>query len=272
VEHAVETGLKTNLTTNGTLINKDTARRLVKAGVNSISISLDAPKAPLHDQLRGTPGAFKATVQAIRWLRRFSQSARRRIKVRINFVVMENNYRKLPEMVRLAAELGAVDLCAMPVDEKGNRKRRLSGHQIETYNREIAPQVLELRGTLGFTTDSDSVYPFGVTPREIKYGKKGLYARGLYESKTCLAPWLHTYVSWSGEVFLCCMTNGRMEPLGNLAQMEVREVFHGSAYHRIRTTFRQGRHLQACHRCDLFLKENRQLHSALAGLAQPVVF
>ena len=42
-----------------TLIDKERARRLIRAGVNSVSVSLDDPDGKLHDQVRGRPGAFR---------------------------------------------------------------------------------------------------------------------------------------------------------------------------------------------------------------------
>src|SRR6185436_9351621 len=118
-----------------------------------------------------------------------------RMKVRVNFVVMRDNYRELPEMVRLAGELGATELLPMPVDEKGRSKRRLSRSRIRDYNRNIAPQVRELREQYGFSTHPRLVYPFGVTDEEIAFSARGLYARGTFLRQTCLAPWLHTFLA-----------------------------------------------------------------------------
>ena len=178
-------------------------------------------------------------------------------------MVMRDNFRKLPGMVRLAGELGAVDLNPMPVDEKGPSRRRLSRRQIELYNREIAPRVHELRRGYGFCLDPIKIYPFGVTPREIRYSKQGLYARGFYESRPCLAPWLHTFVAWNGDVAPCCMTNGRHAALGNVNRAPLRQILRGEGYCQVRTAFTRGAHLPECHRCDLFLGENALLNRAL---------
>jgi MoaA/NifB/PqqE/SkfB family radical SAM enzyme len=259
VESAVGAGMKVNMTTNGTLIDREKARRIGRIGVNSVSISLDGARASVHDAIRGRTDAFRKSVRTIRWLKRSSD----RLKVRVNFVVMRENYQELPEMVRLAGELGATDLVPMPVDEKGPRKKRLSRERIREYNRHVAPRVLELRERYGFSTDSRLVYPFGVTDEEVKLSSKGLYSRGQFERQACLAPWLHTFFAWNGDAYLCCMTNGRMDPLGNVGTSSVREVFEGEGYRKIREQFRAGRHLGSCARCDLFLSENARLHAAL---------
>jgi len=256
-EAAIARGLKVNVTTNGTLIDRAAARRLAASGINRVSISLDGPTARTHDAVRGQAQAFRRSVRTIRRLRAHGLK-----RVRINFVVMRGNYRRLPAMVRLAGTLGAEELLPMPVDEKTPRNR-LSPQQIREYNRAIAPEVLALRQHYGFSTSPALVYPFGVTDAEVKASAAGLYARGRFMRQTCLAPWLHTFFAWNGETYLCCMTNGRMDALGNVGRQSVREIFHGAAYQDVRRRFAAGRHLASCHRCDLFLPENAQLHAAL---------
>jgi MoaA/NifB/PqqE/SkfB family radical SAM enzyme len=259
VEAARTRGLKVNMTTNGTLIDRASARRIVDLGVNSVSISLDAPGATAHDRIRGQRHAFKRSLRTIRRLRAGSE----RLRIRINFVVMRQNFRRLPAMVRLAGELGAEELLPMPVDETGTRKHRLSSRQILEYNRAVAPDVLAARQRYGFSTAPAFVYPFGVTGEEVRLSARGLYARGAFERRACLVPWLHTFFAWNGDAYLCCMTNGRMEPLGNVGRDSVRAVFEGPGYRRVRAEFLAGRHLGSCQRCDLFLRENAFLHAAL---------
>ena len=259
VEAALARALKVNLTTNGTLVDRHRADRLAAAGVNSVSISLDGPSPRTHDEIRGQARAFKRSVRTIRRLK----AADPRLKIRINTVLMRSNFRRLPAMVKLGGELGVTDVLPMPVDEKGPRKNRLSARQILEYNREIAPAVAELRQAYGFSTATPFVYPFGVTDAEVRLSARGFYARGFFERRACLAPWLHAFFAWDGETYLCCMTNGRMASLGNVRRQSVRDVFHGEAYRHVREEFLAGRHLPSCHRCDLFLRENAELHAAL---------
>ena len=259
VEAAVACGLKVNLTTNGTLVDRERARRLAASGVNSVSISLDGPTAATHDRVRRRPAAFKRSIRTIRRLK----AADPDLRVRVNFVVMRSNFRRLPAMVHLAGALGVDELLPMPVDEKGPRKNRLSARQILEYNRELAPEVVALRARYGFSLAPALVYPFGVTDEEVRLSAKGMYARGFFTRRPCLAPWLHAFFAWDGETYLCCMTNGRMASLGNVGRQSVRDVFHGERYQSVRQEFLGGRQLESCHRCDLFLGENSALHAAL---------
>src|SRR5688572_16699474 len=63
--YARERGLRLTLSTNGTLIDGDAARRIKTLGFAYVGISLDGIGAK-HDYFRGRPGAFDKTVQAFR--------------------------------------------------------------------------------------------------------------------------------------------------------------------------------------------------------------
>ena len=70
-------------------------------GVRVASISLDGASAATHDGIRGVPGHFDATLEAIRRLRRHG------ITVQVNTVVMRDTVDELPAIARLVQESGA---------------------------------------------------------------------------------------------------------------------------------------------------------------------
>jgi radical SAM protein with 4Fe4S-binding SPASM domain len=65
IEHAVSTGVRTVISTNGTLIEEDKARQIKQLGVSYVGISLDGI-GPVNDQFRGVTGAFERAVRGIR--------------------------------------------------------------------------------------------------------------------------------------------------------------------------------------------------------------
>lgn len=64
-EYARDVGLRTVLSTNGTLITKDTAEKLKRTGFSYIGISLDGLE-DINDKFREQEGAFKNTIQGMR--------------------------------------------------------------------------------------------------------------------------------------------------------------------------------------------------------------
>jgi radical SAM protein with 4Fe4S-binding SPASM domain len=99
--YATEKGLRVALATNGTMVTKDLARRIVDCGIKRVSISLDGADATTHDTFRGIPGAFDAAVYGLRNLKE------RGMSVQINMTIARHNARQLPRVLDLARGLGA---------------------------------------------------------------------------------------------------------------------------------------------------------------------
>lgn len=65
-EYARSKGLHVVLSTNGTLINRETAQRLHDLQFAYVGISLDSARPAVHDEFRGVQGAFKRTMEGFR--------------------------------------------------------------------------------------------------------------------------------------------------------------------------------------------------------------
>ena len=98
---ATDKGLRVALATNGTMVTREIARRIVDAGVKRVSISLDGADSLTHDTFRGIPGAFDAAVYGLRNLKDLGMS------VQINMTIARHNARQLPKVLELARGLGA---------------------------------------------------------------------------------------------------------------------------------------------------------------------
>jgi MoaA/NifB/PqqE/SkfB family radical SAM enzyme len=209
--------------------------------------------------MRGVPGSFRQTLKALGLVGRYGRSGRP--KLRVNFVMTRHNFREYPELVRLAAEHGAVDVVPMPVDTK-RPKLRLSKRLIAEYNQEIAPRVRLERAAARMPLGDRHVHPFGHTRTEIGLSSAGQYAVGYYRAHPCYAPFLHAFVAWDGSVYPCCMTNGRVPPLGDLKHAGLGEVFRGEKFQALRRAVLRER-LPVCDACDMWIEENRSLGAAL---------
>jgi len=260
---AARRGMKVTLTSNLTLLTKGRAKELMRSKISSISTSLDGSSAKLHEQIRGMPGSFKRTLQAMKYIARERERRGQRTRLRVNFVMMRQNYHCYPELIRVAHDAGATEVHPMPVDAKTDASLRLSKRMIREYNQDIAPRVKAVREELGLATHGSFVYPFGREKLAVVESAKGRYAGGYYDQHLCYAPYLHLFIAWDGNVYLCCMTNGRIDSLGNVASTSVAEIFRGEGFRAIRRQMEQTR-LKACHACDMFLEENRALEQALA--------
>ena len=99
--YGTDKGLRVALATNGTLVTKQVAQKIVDSGVRRVAISLDGADALTHDTFRGIPGAFDAAITGFRNLKDLGMS------VQINTTIARHNAHQLPQVLALAKSIGA---------------------------------------------------------------------------------------------------------------------------------------------------------------------
>ena len=102
VHHAKKLGFSWGITSNGTLITKEVARRLKEAGMATISVSLDGTKE-YHDAFRRSEGSFERTVEGLSNL--MEQGFQ---EVQVTTVVTPGNLAQLDDLFQV--------LCRIDVD------------------------------------------------------------------------------------------------------------------------------------------------------------
>ena len=97
IEHAENHKIRSTISTNGTLIDKDVARRIKKSGVGYVGISLDGIGYK-HDEFRRTKGSFDKALNGIVNCREVNQ------KVGVRFTINSHNYNQLEDIFHLIKE------------------------------------------------------------------------------------------------------------------------------------------------------------------------
>ncbi len=103
--HARKRGLSAALSTNGTLITPDVARRLRDIGIGYAGISLDGATAATHDAFRRVPGSFNRSVQALRHCIDVG------LRCGVRFTVTKRNHDELGRLIALARKIGVHRFC-----------------------------------------------------------------------------------------------------------------------------------------------------------------
>lgn len=102
--HAVKRGMRVTISTNGTLIDRDTASKIKELGVGYVGISLDGI-GESNDRFRGRKGAFDSALEGIRNCRRAGQ------KMGLRFTINRHNYKELDDIFRLIDQEGIPRVC-----------------------------------------------------------------------------------------------------------------------------------------------------------------
>lgn len=99
-QYARDRGIKLVLSTNGTLITPEVAKRLKEVDVVYVGVSLDSISADFHDRFRDMQGSFAAALAGIK------NAIEASLDVGLRFVVTAKNIHEVRECVDFAASLG----------------------------------------------------------------------------------------------------------------------------------------------------------------------
>ncbi len=108
-------GLRTVISTNGTLIDAATAKKLAELGVHYVGISIDG-KEEFHDEFRQVKGCFKAAVAGIENCKKAG------IKTGLRFTITKANAEQVPFVFDIAASTGVRRICFYHLIRMGRAK------------------------------------------------------------------------------------------------------------------------------------------------------
>jgi len=86
-----ENNLKIGLNTNGFLVDKKVAKKIVDSGLDILVFSLDGSNSEIHDKIRGVPGSFDRVIRGIKLVKAYAHSANKDIAITINTVISALN-------------------------------------------------------------------------------------------------------------------------------------------------------------------------------------
>jgi len=102
--YAVQKGMRSVISTNGTLITKTTAGILKDIGLSYVGISLDGMQE-INDRFRGIPGAFKSAIEGIK------RCKEQGIKVGLRFTINRFNVKEIPNIFNLIEDMDIPRVC-----------------------------------------------------------------------------------------------------------------------------------------------------------------
>jgi len=131
-----EQGIRLVLSTNGTLITEEVARRIGSVPFAEVGISLDGVGAS-NDRFRGKNGAYQAALKGIR------NCVALGLRVSLRLTITRFNYREIPAIFRLVEEEGIDRVCFYHLAYSG-RGGSLRGEDIShSETRSVVDMICE---------------------------------------------------------------------------------------------------------------------------------
>jgi radical SAM protein with 4Fe4S-binding SPASM domain len=138
---AKECGLRVAISTNGTLVTPEAARKLKEIGFAEVGISLDGI-GPINDRFRGKEGAFQAALTGIR------TSLAQGLRVSLRLTITRFNYQEIHGILDLVEKEGIERVCfyhlAYSGRGEGLRKNDIDHAQTRAVVDEICKRTLDM--------------------------------------------------------------------------------------------------------------------------------
>lgn len=158
VEYANKNKIRSTISTNGTLIDKEVATRIKQQEVGYVGVSLDGIGST-HDEFRRTKGCFDKALNGIRNCRDVNQ------KVGLRFTINRHNYNQLEDIFHLIKEEMINRVCLYHLVYSGRGSKMINEDISHEEARAAMDLIIEKTLELGdkveiLTVDnhSDAVY------------------------------------------------------------------------------------------------------------------
>ncbi len=270
IREAKEKNFVVELITNGTLVTPEIAQRLIESGVDLVTVSIDAPKAQVHDQIRGVKGSWEKSTRGIITLADFRKRlGSRKPRLAIDYVVNKVNCCLIPEMIDLKPQLRFDEIHFLPIIGRTTAAKelflRIDDLRWLKKNLKMIEQKMKLQNL-----PTSNLAPMSSICSDMENATRGRYkildlqlTEKTRREILCFAPWFQATIDPFGNVYPCCYActfqNSGKDltctcwgdedfPMGNLKQESFERIWHGTRLGEFREYCNKGRYAM-CHCC-----------------------
>lgn len=211
----------TTTSTNGHYFTEENIQKTIESGLDSMIVSLDGVTQASYEKYR-VKGKLDKVLSGTKQLMAAKKAAKSRTpNVALQFLVMKHNEHEIPQVKKLAKELGVDRLLIKNIEVRSYAEALEWLPQNEDFQR------YELR-------DNDFI------------------VRGVSEKQSCPRPWTSTLINWDGTFVPCCFDKNGQYDMGNVnANEAVDEIWNGQAYKEFRKRLLQDRkQIDICRNCN----------------------
>ncbi len=251
--YAKEKELRTVLSTNGTLITDDAAKRLSALNLSYAGISLDGPEQ-VHDHFRSFQGAFQATLRGI------ENCHLHKIRTGLRFTMTAQNIHEIGAIFDIALEAGVKRICFYHLIRTGRAEELNDSVSQPQQVREAINTIIDLtdkyvkEGRLEevLTVGNHADGPYLLMRMEAENHPHAAQARALLGRAAGNRIGQNiSSINWDGQVF--CDQFWRNYPLGNITEQSFAGIWQNEddpvmAILRNKTDYKDPK----CGRCKWF--------------------
>lgn len=203
---------RTNLVTNGFLVDEDMAEGIAASGLDTLTISLDGITAQTHDAIRGVEGSYKRIMRAIELLHRFRNN---RLKISILTIIMEHNIDEILPLVEWVQHDERLEMISFQAVTQPFCEEMDSAWFAKEKNRFLWPQDIDKTANIMERLKELKLngYKIGNHPNHFLHFEGYFKDPDVFLKKIkCNLGDYEFHVDPYGKAFFCCLT----DPIGNI--------------------------------------------------------
>ncbi len=214
-KYASDSGLRVVMSPSGSNITSECIKKMRGSGVKMISLSLDGSNAEVHDGFRMVLGAFDMAMHNMALARE------NQMPFRINTTVTQHNLADLPNILKLAVEVSAVEWDVFMLVPTGRGKIQM----------EITPEQYEetLQSVYQASLTSEISIKVTCAPQYSRivaqHAQDNQENKGKHVGRGCMAGNGFCFISHIGEVYGCGFLPIKV---GNIREQNFREIYQNA--------------------------------------------
>jgi len=248
-------GFRCGIFTNAIQLTPSLSDVLVKHGLDYILFSLDGPR-DIHDNLRA-PGVFDKIQSNIAYI---SGKADSRTKIIMNVIILEQNYKRLLEVIDIARALRvntvAFDFLTFLTTEEFTMHKEFMGKElfvkeaaslvyVKDFQKKLKPKLSEVvEDVKKYAKDKkiNIIFKPDLTKKEMDYW----FESDFKLRRRCVYPWNVIRIAPNGDVYPCAQF---CFPMGNVHQMPLKKIWNSHKFCEFRRTLKKANLFPGCNRC-----------------------
>jgi MoaA/NifB/PqqE/SkfB family radical SAM enzyme len=259
IQYLKRRGVEVIINSNGTLLTPTWQKTLVESGLDQYRCSIDGAKPETYARIRGA-NALPKLVEGLKGLVKTKarlQSETPRISIWC--VGTKENLAELPDLVRLATQLGVPELYlqrmvyfAQEADQQYGMARddRAIFGPDHDYQEEIIATCEALSTELGLDFRASGA-------RDPRHSLEAARSADFTPWQACMRPWTTAYVTANGNCLPCCISpfatsNYNSLILGNLFERPFAEIWGDYLYQKFRIDLLSPQPHPACASCGVY--------------------
>ncbi|OGW47855.1 MAG: hypothetical protein A2Y66_02120 [Nitrospirae bacterium RBG_13_41_22] len=234
--------MECQLTTNGTLLNKEIVDFLNEIKWDTVIISLDAPDKETNNKIRGW--GFDQVIENIKYI----SKTNRTFSVYLQSVILPINYKKFTDLLKICNKYKLDGIVFLPFcDFKEYTNNFYENYNIPKTREEFESFIMNVRKEFIKLDKIAKTYKLNTNIHELLVFN--LIRRAPFD--TCYNPWMFCVIDESGNVIPCCQLSNINKKfyLGNIRENNIREIWFGKKFELLRRRFKKRILYDDCNNC-----------------------